>query len=52
MTTNRFTVRSGVTVTLALALLAGLFSLAFAGWVDHGSSILLTMAETGLSWCF
>lgn len=52
MTTNRLTVRSGIALTLALVLLAVLFSLAFAGWVDHGSSILLTMAETGLSWCF
>ncbi|MFD1328557.1 hypothetical protein [Mycoplana ramosa] len=52
MTTNRLTARSGIALTLALVLLAVLFSLAFAGWVDHGSSILLTMAETGLSWCF
>lgn len=52
MTTSRLTVRSGITLALAFALLAVLFSMAFAGWVDHGSSILLTMAETGLSWCF
>ena len=52
MTTNRITVRSGVTFTLALAFLAVLFSLAFAGWIGHGSSILLSMAESGLSWCF
>ncbi|MBD9372877.1 hypothetical protein IB238_09635 [Rhizobium sp. ARZ01] len=52
MVTNRLTVRSGIAFTLALAFLAVLFSLAFAGWIGHGSAILLSMAETGLSWCF
>lgn len=52
MNQNRTTVRTGIAYALGLALLAVLFSLAFAGWIGHGSSILLSMAESGLSWCF
>lgn len=33
-------------------MLVALSTLAFAGWLEHGSSIFLSMAETGLSWCF
>lgn len=34
-----------------LALAAGT-GLAFAGWLDHGPHLLMTLAETGLAWCF
>ena len=36
---------------LALAV-TSLVAAAFYGWVTYGSSILLTLAETGLSNCF
>lgn len=43
-------------IYLPLSIAAGLFLLgiggaAFYGWVAYGSSIFLSMAETGLSWC-
>lgn len=41
---------------LTIAALAGvglLLSLAvFLGWITQGPEIFLTMAESGLSWCF
>lgn len=46
------TIRSSLAIAMGLALVAAVFSVAFAGWLGHGSSILLSMAETGLSWCF
>ncbi|MCF3640960.1 hypothetical protein LXM94_13360 [Rhizobium sp. TRM95111] len=40
---------------LAIAVLAtgaaALAVLGFAGWIEHGAGILLTMAESGLAWC-
>ncbi|QLF70821.1 hypothetical protein FE840_015435 [Peteryoungia desertarenae] len=37
----------------ALAMLAAFgLMFAFQGWVMHGPSILLTLMETGLSYCF
>lgn len=36
----------------ASLLLLGLGGIAFYGWLRFGSSILLTLGETGLSWCF
>lgn len=41
-------VKIGLTV-IALAAATGV---AFAAWVENGAGILMTMAETGLSWCF
>ena len=41
-------VKIGFTV-IALAAATGV---AFAAWVENGAGILMTMAETGLSWCF
>ena len=34
------------------ALLAAVTGFAFALWMEHGAGIFMTMAETGLSWCF
>ena len=34
------------------ALLAAVSGLTFALWMEHGAGIFMTMAETGLSWCF
>ncbi|MBB3975321.1 hypothetical protein GGQ64_000497 [Rhizobium azooxidifex] len=52
MNTARHTVRAAVLLASGAALLGTLSALAFAGWLEHGSSILLSMAETGMSWCF
>jgi hypothetical protein len=37
---------------LAFAAFAAMSGLAFAMWMQHGTKIFLTMAESGLSWCF
>jgi hypothetical protein len=37
---------------LAAAASAALAATAFAGWLDHGSAIFLSMAESGMAWCF
>ncbi len=34
--------------TLAFLVL----SAAFVGWIKYGSGIFLSLAESGLSWCF
>ncbi|HVK92290.1 MAG TPA: hypothetical protein VM468_12960 [Mycoplana sp.] len=52
MIANRLPFRSVLALVAGGVLLTVLSGLAFAGWLGHGSSILLTMAETGLSWCF
>jgi hypothetical protein len=39
-------------ITALSLLLLGLGGIAFYGWLRFGSSILLTLDETGLSWCF
>jgi hypothetical protein len=38
--------------SLGLAAFAGLTGVAFSAWLGQGSAILLTMAESGLAWCF
>lgn len=39
-------------LALAAAAAAALVTgLAFAGWMRHGSDLLLGLAESGLSWC-
>jgi hypothetical protein len=37
---------------LAFAAFAAVSGIAFAMWMQHGAKIFLTMAESGLSWCF
>jgi hypothetical protein len=37
---------------LAVSLLGATGGLAFAGWMEHAPGIMMTLAETGLSWCF
>lgn len=39
-------------ITAASLLLFGLAGATFYGWLVFGSSILLTLGENGLSWCF
>jgi hypothetical protein len=43
---------SAVKIGLAVTALAAATGLAFAAWVENGAAILMSMAETGLSWCF
>ena len=38
--------------SLGLAAFAGLTGVAFSAWLGQGSAILLSMAESGLAWCF
>ncbi|MDX3925096.1 MAG: hypothetical protein QHC90_04705 [Shinella sp.] len=45
----RFPLIAGVVAT---GIVAALAAAAFSGWISHGPAILLTMAESGLSWCF
>jgi len=42
--------RMPVLLLVASALVA-MTALAFAGWVKFGPEIILTMMETGASWC-
>ncbi|SFJ93091.1 hypothetical protein SAMN04488498_101364 [Mesorhizobium albiziae] len=41
-----------VKIGLAVLAVAAATGVAFAAWVENGAAILMTMAETGLSWCF
>lgn len=41
-----------VKISLAVVAVAAATGVAFAAWVENGAGILMTMAETGLSWCF
>lgn len=38
-------------LALAAVLFLALSGAVFYGWVQQGSSIFLTLAESGLSWC-
>jgi hypothetical protein len=41
-----------VKIGFAVIAVAAATGVAFAAWVENGAGILMTMAETGLSWCF
>jgi hypothetical protein len=45
---------SGNFFPLALAALAlsAATGLAFAGWMEHGAGMFLSLASSGMSWCF
>lgn len=45
-------VQSIFAVGAAAALFAAATGLAFAGWIGNGARIFLSLAESGLSWCF
>jgi hypothetical protein len=36
----------------AIGLAALVSALGFMGWMNHGASMFLTLAQNGLSWCF
>ena len=37
---------------LALVAFAAVSGAAFAAWIDNGADIVLSMASSGLAWCF
>ena len=45
-------VSSAARILLGATLFAALSGIAFAAWLDHGAAIFMSLAETGLSWCF
>ena len=43
--------RNWAGIGIGVAAVAGLLA-AIAGWLTHGTTILLTYAQDGLAWCF
>lgn len=41
-----------VVIAAASMPVAAAAGMAFAGWMNNGSRIIMTMAQTGLTWCF
>ena len=37
---------------VAALVVGGLTGAAFAGWVENGSAMLMSLAASGLAWCF
>ena len=37
---------------IAALVVGGLTGAAFAGWVENGSAMLMSLAASGLAWCF
>ncbi|EYR77773.1 hypothetical protein P9A16_04855 [Shinella sp. 838] len=49
-TARRYTALPAALIVLGLGVMAT--TAAFAGWVEHGSAIFLSLAESGMAWCF
>ncbi|MCT7663733.1 hypothetical protein [Shinella kummerowiae] len=47
---RRYTPLLAALIALGLGVLAA--RAAFAGWLEHGPAIFLSLAESGMSWCF
>ncbi|AOF90403.1 hypothetical protein BSY16_646 [Sinorhizobium sp. RAC02] len=47
---RRYTTLLAALIALGLGVLAA--RAAFAGWLEHGPAIFLSLAESGMSWCF
>ena len=47
---RRNTILPVALLTLGLGIVAA--SAAFAGWMEHGTAIFLSLAESGMAWCF
>jgi hypothetical protein len=41
-----------VAAIAASGLVLAVVLFALDGWMQHGTAIFLTLAETGMSWCF
>lgn len=44
--------RNVLVLALAAAALSAATGLAFAGWMEHGAGMFVSLAASGLSWCF
>ena len=49
-TARRYTLLPAALIALGLCVMAA--TLAFAGWMEHGAAIFLSLAESGMAWCF
>lgn len=49
-TARRYTLLPALLIALGLSIMAA--TAAFAGWLEHGPAILLSLAESGMAWCF
>ena len=49
-TARHYTVLPVALIVLGLGTMAA--TAAFAGWLEHGTAIFLSLAESGMSWCF
>lgn len=49
---SRLPLRAWAIPALGVCALAASAGLAFAGWMEHASVILMTLAEQGMAWCF
>jgi len=49
-TARRYIVLPAALIALGLGVMAT--TAAFAGWLEHGSAIFLSLAESGMAWCF
>jgi hypothetical protein len=49
-TARRYTALPVALAALGLGVMA--VTAAFAGWLEHGSAIYLSLAESGMAWCF
>ena len=49
-TARRYTLLPAVLIALGLGAMAA--TAAFAGWMEHGTEIYLSLTESGMSWCF
>ena len=47
---RRNTILPVALLALGLGIVAA--SAAFAGWMEHGTAIFLSLAESGMAWCF
>lgn len=49
-TARRYTVLPVALIALGLGVMAA--TAAFAGWLEHGPAIFLSLAQSGMAWCF
>jgi hypothetical protein len=49
-TTSRYTALPAALIALGLGVMAA--TAVFAGWLEHGSAIFLSLADSGMAWCF
>jgi hypothetical protein len=50
--TRPASIQGALALAAAAVALSAVTGLAFAGWLGHGADIFLSLAQSGLSWCF